>query len=69
MKEFTNVKVEPTTVTLTSKSNTIYQVFGFALNVKDDDLGDCVELQPSDLRRNPVLVIPRKDVIQIKYVY
>lgn len=66
MKEFNNVSMKPSNVTLFLKDELVtnYEIYGFAFEKMEDGI-KCVELQPADLRYNPVMRVPISRVAKV----
>ena len=42
-----------------------YSIFGYVIETEYSDGTPCIQLQPADRRRNPVLTVPKEDVESI----
>lgn len=65
MRDFKTCSMEPGNVSLKLKDGVAtYKIFGYAL-IKTKNYIDYVELQPADLRKNPVFETPRFQVEEL----
>lgn len=66
MEKFSNCEMSPASITLNLNkgSRTSYEVFGFAIEREIEGV-IYVELQPSDMRKAPVMRVPLENVGRI----
>lgn len=66
MKRCSNCEIQAGNISLRLNGGiTVYKVYGYAFCCTDEMGRECIELQPADLRKKPVMVVPKANVASV----